>query len=136
MRAEGATPPVKRLDYKSTKEEIAAFRAWSKQREGQWREETAEIVQQEAAGAWEGWVARVLDELFWEARWQVVTGQFADGRPLREQNQYRSSLLLLACEAVRMREMVVQNGGGVKSAAGEARDLTGDEAAAWHGEPK
>jgi len=132
VRQAGVAVPPKPLTYKSTKEEIAAFRVGSKQREKQWREETAEIVEQEAAGAWESWVARVLDELFYEARWQVVMGQFADGRPLREQNQYRASLLLLACEAVRMREMVVQNGGGVKSDEGEARDLTEEEAAAWH----
>jgi hypothetical protein len=131
-RTIGVAAPPKPLDYKSTKEEITAFRAASKAREQQWREETEEIVAQEAGGPWESWVARVLDELFYEARWQVVMGQFADGRPLREQNQYRASLLLLACEAVRMREMVVQNGGGVKSDDGDARDLTEEEAAAWH----
>ena len=131
LRTDGGARP-KAIGPNSTPEEVVAFRAWSKERYAQWQVGQAATVEQETT-EFDRWAARLLTDLFVEAQWHVRDGCFADGLPLREQNEYRASLIGLLCDAITQRQMVAMYGGGESSGpdGGEARDMTPEETDRW-----
>jgi len=92
----------KRITHKSSPEEVAAFRA-AVQQESETLEERVEARLEEIWTPREARFATDLERLWEEAVWINQTGQFPDGRPLRQQKRIMLQVWGLFLNAINRR---------------------------------
>lgn len=132
--------PVLKLTAKSTDEERAAFIAAAKGDQQDLEEAVDEWLLANTEG-WDRYCCDKLTDLYDEAFWLDRTQQFADGRPRREQNDWRVWLLGMIVVGIENRRNGVKPDKEPDGSGGEVgdkgyREMTPEELDQWHAKHK